>query len=87
MFDVVTIRELKTTVGKWCKLMRKNARLSQQELADQLAVSKLTVSKLENGENVTVDTLFKVLQHFEELKAVNTFVAGKIDNLSIQSLY
>jgi len=87
MFDVLTIKELQITVGKWCKLLRRNARLSQQELADRLVISRLTISKLENGENVTVDTLFKVLQYFEELKSVNVFVTDKINNLSIRPLY
>ncbi len=87
MFDVLTVKELQITVGKWCKLLRKKEGLSQQELAERLAVARLTIAKLENGDNVTVDTLFKVLQHFEELNSVNAFVTDKINNLNIQSLY
>jgi transcriptional regulator with XRE-family HTH domain len=63
--------------------MRKAEHLTQQELADELALSRLTIVKLENGENPTIETLLKVLQYFDEMKSINQFVSDKIENLDI----
>lgn len=79
MFNFVSIKEAKTNIGEWCRLLRKSAGLSQQELADQLAMSRITISKLENGENFTIETLLKVLQHFDQIKAFNEYILSHSD--------
>lgn len=86
MFTRITIKELKLEIGSWCKEMRKKEGLSQSELAEALSVSRLTISKLEKGENITVDTLFSALKHFDELNSINDFVKEKKANLTIESL-
>lgn len=87
MFDFVTIKEVKESIGNWCKSLRKQEHLSQQELAELLAVSRLTISKLENGENVTLDTLLKVLNHFGEMHPIHTYINKRTDALNNESLY
>ena len=88
MLDVTTIKDVKNSIGEWCKKMRKAEHLTQQELADELALSRLTIAKLENGENPTIETLLKVLQYFDEMKSINQFVSDKIENLdNNQSMY
>lgn len=79
MFDFITVREVKSNIGRWCRLLRKSAELSQQELADELAMSRITVSKLENGENFTIETLLKVLQHFDQMQAFNEYILNRSD--------
>ncbi len=51
------IREL----GKKIKLYRISKEMSQQDLADNTGVSKRSLSRLEQGESVNVDILFKIL--------------------------
>jgi transcriptional regulator with XRE-family HTH domain len=87
MFTKITINDLKKELGIWCKQMRKKDGLSQIELAELLAVSRLTISNLEKGINVNVDTLFCVLKHFDELYPLHAFVKDKQANLTIESLY
>lgn len=71
MFSFITIKEVQINLGTWCKSLRRNEKLSQEELADRLAVSRLTISNLENGKNFTIDTFLKVMQYFGELEKVN----------------
>lgn len=88
MLDFITIKEVKDNIGNWCKEMRNAENLSQQRLADELGLSRFTIVKLENGENPTLETVLKVLQYFDEMKAFNQFVLKKIDNLKDnQSMY
>lgn len=88
MLEFTTIKDVKENFGEWCKLLRKNEKLTQHQLANELSLSPLTISKLERGENPTIETLLKVLQHFDEMKVLNNFVSGKIENLkNNQSLY
>ncbi|SFN16242.1 Helix-turn-helix [Algoriella xinjiangensis] len=88
MLDFTTIKDVKNTIGEWCKKMRKAERLTQQELADELVLSRLTIAKLENGDNPTLETLLKVLQYFDEMKSINQFVSDKIEILeNNQSMY
>lgn len=82
MLDFITIKEVKTNIGQWCRQMRKAQNLSKQELAEELDLSRFTIAKLENGENPTLDTLLKVLQYFDEMKSLNQFVIGKTNDLT-----
>lgn len=67
MLDFLTIKEVKTNIGQWCKEMRKAQNLTKQELATELNLSRFTIAKLENGENATLDTVLKVVQYFDAI--------------------
>ncbi|MEZ4890786.1 MAG: helix-turn-helix transcriptional regulator [Crocinitomicaceae bacterium] len=82
MLDFITIKEVKLSIGDWCKALRKDEKISQQVLAEELGISRFTLANLENGENPTLDTLLKVLQYFDELKNLNRFIQEKTDSLS-----
>ena len=69
-------------------MLRKREKLTQQELSKKLDISPITISKLDNGENATLETILKVLQYFDELNSLNRFIQTKIENLNdTKSLY
>ncbi|RLZ08043.1 helix-turn-helix domain-containing protein [Faecalibacter macacae] len=88
MFDFITIKDVKNNIGEWCKKMRKSEKLTQEQLAIELGLSRYTIVNLENGENPTLDTLLKVLQYFDKMNTLNQFVSNKIKDLDIsKSMY
>lgn len=82
MLDFVTIKDVKSNVGAWCRTMRKAERLTKQDLAEELGLSRFTIAKLENGENPTLETVLKVLQYFDKLKSFNQFVLDENEGLT-----
>lgn len=88
MLEVTTIKDVQKSLGLWCRLLRKRDKLTQQDLASELSLSPITISKVESGENATLDTILKILQYFDQMDNLNTFVSEKITNLNdTKSLY
>lgn len=87
MLNVVTIKDVKLKIGVWCKQKRREYNISQNTLAEKLALSRITIQQLEAGKNVTIDTLLKVADHFNSLEAINDFFENEITNANIDSLY
>jgi transcriptional regulator with XRE-family HTH domain len=87
LFEILTIKNVKTDLGKLTKVLRKKQKLSQDELADLLNMSRITIQNLESGKNVTTDTLLKVFQHFDVLEKFDHFLQEEIKNNSYKSLY
>ena len=54
-------REYIKELGQKIKTYRIMKEMSQQDLADKTGVSKRSISRLEQGESVQVDNLFKIL--------------------------
>jgi len=79
MFDVLTIKEVQISMGKWCQSLRKTEGLTQAELAKKLAVSRLTISQLERGKNFTITTFLKVLLYFDEIQMFQEFIKQHLD--------
>lgn len=87
MFQQISIQDTKINIGDWCKQNRQKNNLSQEALAEFLGISRITIQKLENGNNVTLDTLLKVVNHFDALNVLNDFLFKNISDNSIKSLY
>lgn len=50
--------EVRKILGSWIKEMREEKKLSQQQLADIMGISRSTISKVEDGKwNFGIDTL------------------------------
>ena len=86
-FEVVKVKDLKTELGNWVKTLRKQAGLSQEELATQLNLARPTIQKMEAGRNFTIETLLKVLYYFDQLERLNQFVKEQSRNTVPKSLY
>lgn len=87
LLETLKIKDIKTDLGKLTKVLRKKHKISQDELADLLNMSRMTIRNLESGKNVTTDTLLKVFQQFDVLEKFNHFVQEEIKNNSYKSLY
>ena len=87
MFDYLSVKTVKDNVGILVKTLRSRENLSQEQLAEKLSMSRITIQNLESGKNPTMDTLLKVLQYFDLLESFNQYVNSEIQNNSQQSLY
>lgn len=85
MNQILTIKDVQNNLGGYCRKLRKNNALTQEELANQLSMSRLTVSKLERGENFTIETFLKIVQYFGKMHELNDFISDKTE--IPQSLY
>lgn len=83
----INIKDLKVKIGSLVKLLRKKQQMSQEELAVMIGVSRMTIQKLEAGNNATIDTLLKILRQFELLQNFQNFIEDELTNNSYQSLY
>lgn len=87
MASSTSIRDIKLSMGELIKSMRKQQKLSQEQLAEKMGVSRVTIQKLEAGKNATVDTLLKAFRQFELLENFKEFVTNQNSNQSYPSLY
>lgn len=88
LFQNLKIIDVKQEMGLLVKTMRKQNKVSQQDLADQLSLSRITIQNLESGKNFTIDTFLKVLQYFDLMKKFNNnIVELRKENEDVKSLY
>ena len=84
----IKIKDVKIEIGKLIKSLRKREGLTQEELSAQLELSRITIQNLESGKNFTIDTLLKMLKHFELLDSLYKVVTDKRnENENLRSLY
>lgn len=50
-------------------------------------MSRMTIKNIESGQNATLDTVFKILQHFCLLEDYASRVMDEIENRQYKSLY
>ncbi len=88
MFDSIEIKDVKKEIGQLIKLLRKSRKLSQNDLAKSLDVSRTTIQNLELGRNATIDTILKVLKEMEVLEQLNDeIIKTKNQIKNTKSLY
>jgi transcriptional regulator with XRE-family HTH domain len=87
LFRPTTIKDVKNQTAALARSLRKNKGLSQEQLAEALGLSRITIQNLEAGKNTTLETLLKVLQYFDTLDKFNQFIENNIEDNSWNSLY
>ena len=89
MFDkIVKIKDVKLEIGQLVRSLRKKEGLTQEDLANLLELSRITIQNLEAGKNFTIDTLLKVLRHFDLLNTLlDVVIDKKIEIKNLKSLY
>lgn len=70
--DGVIVAEL----GGRLQAERLNRNLSQQELANQAGIGRVTLSRIERGGDFSMTTLVKLLRVFDELGAIDDILPG-----------
>lgn len=83
----LNISQVTLSVGNVMRAFRKREKYSQQELADELSLSRITIQNLESGKNFTIETLLKVLKHFDLMHEFHQFFQALEANLEPKSLY
>lgn len=90
LFEIVTIKDIKLSIGKICREKREAQKLSRDELATLLNLSRNTIQNIEMGKNSTIDNLLKVAYHFDLLTQIyqGLQLLGKSQsNTSLPSYY
>jgi DNA-binding XRE family transcriptional regulator len=87
MVDLVTIKQVKVKLGNLCKQKRKAHKMTQEELAQALDLSRFTIQNFENGKNPTLDTALKIANHFDLLDTVYHSLQKYEESNDIGSLY
>lgn len=87
-FSNVRVSGVKIAMCALIKSMRVRRRLTQEELAQRLNRSRITIQNVERGNNVTLDTYLLILQFFCEIESFNDYIQSKIDDChEIESIY
>jgi transcriptional regulator with XRE-family HTH domain len=71
--DFVSDKMYLERIGNFIKLQRQNQHKSQDQLAKDAGVSRSTLSLLERGENVRIDSLIQVLRMLNSLHILDQF--------------
>lgn len=69
-WNFILEEEVLSEVGKRIKSFRKNAKMSQQELADRVGVSRVIISKIERGANTSMTTFLRIIKLFNRIDAL-----------------
>jgi DNA-binding XRE family transcriptional regulator len=87
-FSSIRVSDVKVEIGILIKKMRTNRKLTQEELANQLNLSRITIQNIERGKNFTIDTCLLLFQYFDELESFSEFIKLKIDDYGeLKSIY
>ncbi len=88
MFENIEVKDVKKEIGELVKVIRKQRKISQNDLAQSLDVSRTTIQNLEQGKNFTVDTILKVLKEVGLLDQLSNEIAQvKTQVVNSKSLY
>ena len=87
MLAHLTVKAVKDRVGDLIRQLRNRDNMTQEELADRVGMSRITIQNLEAGKNPTMDTVLKVLQYFDLLQGFDNYIESEIQNNSHESLY
>ncbi|MFN6378927.1 MAG: helix-turn-helix transcriptional regulator [Flavobacteriales bacterium] len=87
-FSTIRVSDVKIEIGTLIRKMRTNRKLTQEELANQLNLSRITIQNIERGKNFTIDTCLLIFQYFDELESFSEYIKSKTDDYGeLKSIY
>ena len=87
-FSNIRVSDVKIEIGSLIKKMRANRKLTQEELAKRLNLSRITIQNIERGNNFTIDTYLLIFQYFDEIQSFSEYIKSKTDDyIEIKSIY
>jgi len=87
-FSNIRVSDVKINIGTLIKKMRAKKNLTQEDLAKQLNLSRITIQNIERGNNFTIDTYLLIFQYFDEIESFNEYIKSKVDDYNeIKSIY
>jgi len=87
-FSNVRVSDVKINIGTLIKKMRAKRKLTQEDLAKRLNLSRITIQNIERGNNFTIDTYPLIFQYFDEIESFNEYIKSKVDDYNeIKSIY
>ncbi|MFN8776416.1 MAG: helix-turn-helix transcriptional regulator [Flavobacteriales bacterium] len=87
-FSTIRVSDVKADIGILVRKMRTNRKLTQEELAKQLNLSRITIQNIERGNNFTIDTCLLIFQYFDEIGSFSEYIKSKMDDYNeIKSIY
>lgn len=88
IFSTARVSDVKIEIGTLIRKMRTNRKLTQEELASLLNLSRITIQNIERGKNFTIDTCLLIFQYFDELESFSEFIKSKMDDYGeLKSIY
>jgi len=69
MTDVAIVRQ----IGNYIKHLRLQQNKTQAQLADMAGLNRWTISQIENGESVTLNSFIQILRALDSLFLLNSF--------------
>ncbi|MCT4663860.1 MAG: helix-turn-helix domain-containing protein [Flavobacteriales bacterium] len=87
--SISTPQDIKLRIADICKSKRKKEKVSREELAQFVGMSKTTLQNIELGKNYTFDNLLKVAYYFGLLDQIMETLTAyqEQDDLNNMSLY
>jgi len=61
-YSLASISEIEAEIGRRLEAIRLGENISQSQLADEAGISRRTITRLENGEGISVDTLIRIMR-------------------------
>ena len=77
--------EILLALARRIKALRLIRNITQAELANEIGVTKLTISKIERGEGSRLETFIRIVRFFNQLDKLDALL--KSDDISIKELY
>jgi transcriptional regulator with XRE-family HTH domain len=88
IFSTARVSDVKIEIGTLIRKMRTNRKLTQEELASLLNLSRITIQNIERGKNFTIDTCLLIFQYFDELESFSEYIKSKMDDYGeLKSIY
>lgn len=77
--------ELLAEFGKRIRLFRKNAGMTQVQLAERVGVSRVNISENERDSNTTISTFLRILKVFNKVDALEEML--QVPDISPKQLF